>query len=318
MTSFAGMGRGVIALPFGVNSWRVSPRLTLSLEQPRLVAILNVTPDSFADGGAYAGVGDAVRAAMRFVAEGADVIDVGGESTRPGAASVSVDEQIRRVVPVIRGIREAIAARLGAPGDPKPGYRAITIDTTRAAVAQASIEAGADAINDVSGGTDDEGMFALAAARQCGLILMHRLAPPSHDSFSDRYVREPEYPGGVVAFVKAFLAQRAMAALDAGVRRDSIILDPGLGFGKTVEQNLALIDGTPELASLGYPILSALSRKSFVGRVSLGRDSTPAERLPGTIQLSLRHRDAGAALFRVHDVAPHAAAFCVAPPFQAV
>lgn len=307
--------REIVELPFAVKLWRVSPKMSIPLGRPRLVAILNVTPDSFADGGAYASVDDAVRTAMQFVAEGADVIDVGGESTRPGAPRIEADEQIRRVVPVIRGIRKETAARRGEPGYLGAGNPAITIDTTRADVAQAALDAGADAINDVSGGTDDSRMVALAAARDCGLVLMHRLVAPSNDTFSDRYVREPEYPGGVVACVKAFLAQRAQAALDAGVHQDAIILDPGLGFGKSVEQNLELIDGTPELAALGFPILSALSRKSFVGRVSLGRDSTPAERLPGTIQLSLRHRDTGASLFRVHDVAAHATAFCVAPPF---
>lgn len=261
------------------------------------MAILNVTPDSFADGGAYATPEAAAAAAAWFVGEGADVIDVGGESTRPGAARVGADEQLRRVLPVIRAIRAGGVTR-GVP---------VTIDTTLARVARAAFEAGADAINDVSGGTEDPGMLPLAAERGAGVVLMHRLAPPTADSYSDRYASPPEYSSaGVVEDVAAYLRERALAALRAGVARDAIVLDPGLGFGKTVEQNVALIDGTRRLLELGYPILSALSRKSFVGRLSLGRESSPAERLPGTLELSLRHGRAGATIFRVHDVGEHA------------
>ncbi|GJQ29278.1 MAG: dihydropteroate synthase [Phycisphaerae bacterium] len=271
--------------------------MAIPLDRPRLIAILNVTPDSFADGGRHESPAHAADAASQWVAEGAAMIDVGGESTRPGAPRVPVDEQLRRVIPVIRAIRDR------QPAIP------ISIDTTRAEVARAAIAEGATVINDVSAGLDDPRMLPLAAEMSAGLVLMHRAVPPPADTYSDRYQHEPEYPGGVVACVREFLAARAQAALDAGVHRDSIVLDPGLGFGKSVAQNLELIDGTPELASLGYPILSALSRKSFVGRVSLGRDSTPDERLPGTLDLSRRHRAAGARLFRVHDVAAHAAMF---------
>jgi dihydropteroate synthase len=257
------------------------------------MAILNLTPDSFADGGRLPTPDAAVGAALRAEAEGADMLDLGGESTRPGAARVDDAEQIRRVVPSIRAIRTA--------GCTLP----ISVDTTRAPVAAAALDAGADCINDVSAGTEDTGMLALAAGRGCGLILMHRAAPPPADSFSDRYAREPEYAGGVVASVRAHLAERLAAACAAGVDAACVVLDPGLGFGKSVEQNLALLRGTPVLSELGRPMLSALSRKSFVGRVGLGRDSTPAERLPATLALSVAHLHAGARLFRVHDVAEH-------------
>lgn len=279
-------------------AWQLRPGRSIPLDRPALLAILNVTPDSFADGGLHASVPDALAAARRFVDQDADVIDIGGESTRPGAAAVGEEEQRRRVIPVIRAIRAAGGALASIP---------LTIDTTRAAVAARALDAGADAVNDVSAGLDDPGMLPLAASRSCGMILMHRLARPSQDRYSDQYDAPPPY-ADVVEDVARFLDERARAAVAAGVPPGGIIIDPGLGFGKSVEQNLALIDGTPRLAALGYPVLSALSRKSFVGRVSLGRDSTPDERLPGTLALSLRHVRAGASLLRVHDVAAHAAA----------
>lgn len=148
-------------------------------------------------------------------------------------------------------------------------------------------------------------MLPLAAQRRAGIILMHRGKTPDADSFSDRYQQPPEYPQGVTAAVASFLQARADAALAAGVPPDRIVLDPGLGFGKAVAQNLELIRRTPDLLALGRPILSALSRKSFTGRVGLARDSDPAERLPATLALSVLHLHAGARLFRVHDTAPH-------------
>jgi dihydropteroate synthase len=181
----------------------------------------------------------------------------------------------------------------------------ITIDTTREEVASAGLDAGADAINDVSAGAESgDGTLRLAAARACGIVLMHRLSPPGEDSYSDRYSEEPMY-ADVVEDVRAFLRERATRAEALGVRHEGIMVDPGLGFGKSVEQNVALIERTAEIASMGYPVLSGLSRKSFVGRVTLGRDSTPGERLEGTLAMSVRHMKAGAAIFRVHDVAEH-------------
>lgn len=282
--------------------WRVSDRCTLDLSVPRVVAILNVTPDSFADGGRLGSPELVAAAAERAVKDGAAMLDVGGESTRPGAARVSAAEQIGRVVPAIRAIR----ARL--PQTP------ISIDTTLAEVANAALDAGADAINDVSAGEEDGAMLALAANRRAGIILMHRLRPPGADSYSDRYASAPAYNAaqGVVGEVRAYLAKRMAEAISAGVASDAIVLDPGLGFGKSVEQNLELIRGTPVLRSLGRPIMSALSRKSFVGRVGLGRDSEPAERLAPTLALSVEHLGFGASLFRVHDVREHVEALAAA------
>lgn len=292
--------------------WRLGKRLTLTLDCPRIMAILNVTPDSFADGGRYGSVAAAVEAALGFVEEGADVIDVGGESTRPGAAGVGAEEQLRRVIPVIRGIRENAEARRGAAG--QPGTPGITIDTTSALVAREALDAGADAVNDVSGATADAAMLPLVAERGAGIILMHRVRTSAADSYSDAYAANspPPMGGDAVGSVRDFLASRAAAALSAGVHPESIMIDPGLGFGKTVIQNLELIRGTPTLAALGYPVLSALSRKSFTGRISLGRDSGPDERLAGTLALSVVHLHLGARLFRVHDVKAHYEALAAA------
>lgn len=267
------------------------------------MAILNATPDSFSDGGRHLDPERAAAAADLFVADGADMLDVGGESTRPGAARVDEAEQIRRVVGVIEAVR---AAGVAVP---------ISVDTTRRAVAEAALDAGADAINDVSGGEDDShragGMLALAAERGCGIVLMHRLAPPSEDRFSDRYDAPPEY-GDVVGEVAGYLAQRADAAVAAGCDRSAVVLDPGLGFGKTVEQNADLARGTARLCSLGCPILAAASRKSFVGRLSMGPGDTepapPEARLGGSVAFSIVQMLGGARLFRVHDVRQQAEA----------
>lgn len=289
------------ALP---QSWRVSGRVELTLDRPRLMGILNVTPDSFADGGRHLDPARAVAAAEAMVAHGADLIDIGGESTRPGATRIAAEEQIRRVVPVIRGIR-ALASAAGRVG--------ISLDTTLPDVARAGLDAGADAINDVSAGREGDAiegagaMLRVAARAGAGIVLMHRLAPPDKDTYSDRYAQSPRY-ADVVGAVARELAERTRAALDAGVPHASILIDPGLGFGKTVEQNVELVRRTPELLTLGFPILSAASRKSFVGRVSLGRDSTPDERLAGSIAFSLEHLALGARIFRVHDVAEQGAA----------
>jgi dihydropteroate synthase len=269
------------------------------------MGILNVTPDSFSDGGRYPNPATAAAAAWRMVDEGAAIIDIGGESTRPGALSINPAEQIRRVVPVIRAIR-------ALPG--APGSIPITIDTTSAPVAAAALDAGADAINDVSGGTADPAMLPLAATRDVGIILMHRATVPRDDHYSDTYATTPPLAAAsppaapnldIVNVVAAALSALASRALAAGVKPPGIMLDPGLGFGKTVEQNLELIRETKRLAALGYPVLSAASRKSFVGRVSLARDSAPAERLPGTLAFSLAHLLYGCRVFRVHDVREH-------------
>lgn len=266
------------------------------MDRPCLVGILNITPDSFSDGGVYDTLEGALDRAKWLVDEGADMLDVGGESTRPGAARVDEAEQIARVVPVIEGIRGMGGAGLGVP---------ISVDTTLSGVARAALDAGADVINDVSAGAEDSGMLALAAARGCGLVLMHRLRAPGEDSFSDRYTDAPEYGGGVVGAVRAALRERMESAERAGVVRDRIVVDPGLGFGKSVEDNLRLIRGTGQLLGLGRPVYTGISRKSFVGRVGLGRDSDPMERDPSSVGLAVVQLMMGARIFRVHNVGAH-------------
>lgn len=281
--------------------WRLR-HAGLDLTEPRVMAIINATPDSFyagsrtlpgpAGGPGSDGAALALERAAAAVASGADMLDIGGESTRPGAERIGADEQIRRVAPAIRAIREA---GIAVP---------ISVDTTLASVANEAIAAGADAINDVSAGTEDRAMLDLAARTGCGLVLMHRLAAPGRDRYSDGYSTAPVYHD-VVSSVRSFLADRVGAAIAAGVAPDQIVVDPGLGFGKSVAQNMELIRRTAEIAADGRPVLSGLSRKSFVGRVSLRRDSEPSERLPGTLALSVAHLAAGARIFRVHDVAEH-------------
>lgn len=278
--------------------WRCSHARRIVLDRPRIIAILNLTPDSFHTGARFTDPGAAVAHAEHAVAHGADMLELGAESTRPGSAPVAPDEQLARLLPVL--------ARLRAPRGPMTGIP-LSIDTSSAAVAGAALDAGADVINDVSAGRDDPAMLPLVASRGAGIVLMHRLRPPSADSYSDRYADAPAYRD-LVEDVRGFLEARTGAAVGAGIDPGAIVIDPGLGFGKTVEQNLALLRATPRLAALGHPVLSALSRKSFVGRVSLGRDSTPEERLEGTLALSVAHLHSGTRLFRVHDVREHAAA----------
>lgn len=277
---------------------------SLTLDRPRLLAIVNVTPDSFFGASRAPEVAAALANAADAVAAGADALDIGGESTRPGAERVSERDQLARILPVVRAVRAA---------ESPLGQIPISVDTTLPAVAEAALDAGADAVNDVSGATEHAEMLDLAAARGAGLILMHRLAPPDRDRYSDRYGEEPRY-ADVVAEVRAFLAARARAALAAGVGPESILLDPGLGFGKSVSQNLELVRRTPEILSLGYPVLSAASRKSFVGRVSIpeAARTDPGDRLPGSLAFSVMHLAAGARVFRVHDAAPQRAALMAA------
>jgi dihydropteroate synthase len=269
--------------------WQVGGSRGLALDAPRLMGIVNATPDSFSDGGEHGSARALADHALRLVADGASIIDVGGESTRPGATRVEAAEQIDRTVPVIEAVR--------AESDVL-----VSIDTTRAAVAAAAIDAGAQIVNDVSAGVEDDSMLGLVAARGCGLVLMHRLRPPDTDQYSDRYDAPPEYDD-VVGTVAAHLEARADAARAAGVRREAIVIDPGLGFGKTVEQNLELVRRTGELQALGYPVLSAASRKSFVGAVTGCPE--PRERVAGSTAISVHHALAGVRLFRVHDVAAH-------------
>lgn len=265
------------------------------LDRPRVIAILNVTPDSFSDGGTHVGVDAAVLAAKRFVSEGAVCIDVGGESTRPGAARVGAADQIDRVVPVIRALRSAL-----------PDSVALSVDTTLSQVGAAAIREGAECVNDVSGGTEDPEILDVCARSGAGLILMHRLVPPDRDVLSTEYRTAPAYEGGVVPAVCAALRDMLARAISAGVSPSSVVIDPGLGFGKSVEDNLCLIAGTPEVLKLGRPVLSATSRKSFVARAAGLSDRTPPrERALASVGLSVAHLHAGARVFRVHDVRMH-------------
>lgn len=257
---------------------------------PMLMAIVNVTPDSFSDGGAFDGPGAAVQHAMRCIDAGAAIVDVGGESTRPGAAPVPAHEQVRRTVPVIEAL-----ARAGTPA-------ALSIDTTSAEVARQAIAAGAHIVNDVSAGLDDPRMFETCAAAGCGLVIMHRLRRPAEDSYSNQYARAPEY-GDVVAAVRDALVGRAEAAVAAGVARESIAIDPGLGFGKSVDDNWTLIRRLDEVAALGHPVLVGASRKSFIGAAA--GISDPRARDPASAEAAVECAQRGAAILRVHDVPIH-------------
>ena len=249
-----------------------------------IVGIVNVTPDSFSDGGAFVDPEAACNHGLKLLAEGADLLDIGAESTRPGATPVSETEELRRLLPVIRALR----AKTDAP---------LSIDTSKASVAKAALEAGADIINDITA-LSDPLMGPLVASRRAGLILMHMQGTP------ETMQQQPTYPEeGVVATVAKFLSERRATALGLGVDAASLILDPGLGFGKTMEQNLTLLRGIPSLATLGAPLLIGHSRKSFLGAVVGSHD--PAARLAPGLAVTSLARAAGALLFRVHEALPH-------------
>ena len=278
------------------HTWRVGPDHVIDLSHPVLMGVLNVTPDSFSDGGRFNTTDAAIEWAGRLIEQGASIIDVGGESTRPGAVRIHAKQQMQRTLDVISGINDKFDVL-------------ISVDTTLAEVAEAALDAGANIINDQSAGRDSDSMFTLAAERECGLVLMQRLRAPEDDSFSDRYTEAPRYDD-VVITVRDFLHDRRNAAIAAGVPDQGIVLDPGLGFGKTVEQNFELIQRTHELLELGRPVLSAASRKSFIGRVTGVNE--PANRVTGSTAVSVAHALQGVRLFRVHDVAAHREALCVA------
>jgi dihydropteroate synthase len=253
-----------------------------SLRQPLVMGVLNVTPDSFSDGGRFSDPAAAVEHGLQMIDAGADLIDIGGESTRPGAAPVDDDEQIRRVLPVI----QALASRSDV---------VLSIDTTRSAVAQAALDGGAHIVNDISAGRDDPDMFHLIARRRAAVILMHMLGRPM------TMQQAPAYDD-VTAEVSGFLNDRVIEAGVAGVDVDRILLDPGIGFGKTVEHNLELLRRLRELTVLGRPLVVGTSRKSFIGRVT-GEDQ-PSGRLFGTAATVAWSIANGAAMVRVHDVEP--------------
>ncbi len=252
-------------------------------ESFRVMGVLNVTPDSFSDGGRYLESSAAVTHGIELIDAGAAILDVGGESTRPGAEPVGADEERRRVVPVI----EALAA---SGRDVQ-----ISIDTSKASVAAAALDAGATLVNDVTALRGDPAMLALVAERGVDCCLMHMLGEP-------RTMQVDPHYDDVVSDVKAFLEQRMAAAVRAGVAEARILLDPGIGFGKTTEHNLELLARLSEIVALGRPVVVGTSRKSFLGRLT-GRED-PGERVPGTIATNVLAYERGARVFRVHDVTP--------------
>jgi dihydropteroate synthase len=254
---------------------------TLVLDRPALVGILNATPDSFSDGGLHADPGRAAAAAAEMVASGAVALDLGAESSRPGARPVSAEEEWQRLAPVLCAVRRAV----GVP---------LSIDTTKAAVARQALDEGADWVNDISAGRFDPALLPLCAATGVPVVLMHMQGTPA------TMQEEPCY-GDVVTEVASFLAERAAAAVAAGVAPDAIVVDPGIGFGKTVEHNCALLARLDLLAPLGYPILVGVSRKGFIGQLLGGRPTDG--RLLGTAAAVALAVANGAHLLRVHDVA---------------
>jgi dihydropteroate synthase len=259
---------------------------------PVLMGVINVTPDSFSDGGLYLDVDAAVDRGHVIAAEGAAILDVGGESTRPGSDEVPEAEELERVIPVVERLAQA-----GGPDAPR-----VSIDTRKARVAEQALQAGARIVNDVTAfrhAPEIAGMVASAGAHCC---LMHMLGEPR------TMQRDPRYDE-VVADVKSFLEERLAFAVGQGVPEERVWLDPGIGFGKTIDHNLELLRRLDEIAAIGRPVVIGTSRKSFLGRIT-GRDET--ERLPGTIATNVMAWERGARIFRVHDVAPVADALKVA------
>ena len=245
----------------------------------RIMGVLNVTPDSFSDGGEFLDADAAVAHAGELAADGADILDVGGESTRPYAEPVPVDEELRRVVPVLE--------RIGGLG------AALSIDTSKVAVARAALQAGATIVNDVTAFRSEPELAGLVADAGVDCCLMHMLGEPRTMQVDPRY-------DDVVDDVKAFLEARMALAIGEGVAEERILLDPGIGFGKTADHNLELLRRLDEIVAIGRPVVVGTSRKSFLGRIT-GR-SVPAERVAGTVAANVLALERGAAVFRVHDV----------------
>jgi dihydropteroate synthase len=243
------------------------------------MGVLNVTPDSFYDGGRRLNPSTAVADGIEMAEAGADVIDVGGESTRPGARPVSEEEELERVLPVVRGLRCALRIP-------------ISIDTYKSRVARAALREGADIVNDISALRFDAAMVSLVAEERVPVVLMHMQGGPRTMQLEPRY-------DDVVREVRDFLADRIRYAVEGGVEQDRIIIDPGIGFGKTLDHNLALLRGLPQLAGLGQPLLVGASRKTFVGKIL---EVDPGERLEGSLAAAVVAVLAGASIIRAHDV----------------
>lgn len=260
--------------------WRITDRTLYPAVRPLVMGIVNVTPDSFSDGGRHSTTEAAVAHAARLVEAGADLLDVGGESTRPGAVEVSEDEELRRVLPVVRGL----AGRVGVP---------LSIDTSKAAVAAACLEAGAHIINDVTGLTGDGRMVAVAREHGAGLVVMHMQGTPQTMQADPRYT-------DVVSEIRSFFQARLQALSEEGIAIESVALDPGIGFGKTARHNMEILAGLPAFLDLGRPLCLGVSRKGFLGRLL---DRPVERRLAGSLAavsfaLGLR----AVHIVRVHDV----------------
>jgi dihydropteroate synthase len=255
----------------------------------RIMGIVNVTPDSFSDGGEWFEREAAIAHARRLVEEGAVILDVGGESTRPFADPVAAQEELRRVVPVVEALAE-------------DGTAEISVDTMKLDVARAAVDAGATYVNDVTAFRHAPAMAQLVAERGCHCCLMHMLGEPRTMQIDPRY-------DDVVSEVKAFLEERASFAVAEGVAEDRVVVDPGIGFGKTVDHNLELLDRLGEIVALGFPVLLGTSRKAFLGRLA-GRED-PHDRVAATVATNVIGLERGATVFRVHDVAATADALAV-------
>jgi dihydropteroate synthase len=284
---FAAWRRGWRATTSAVGSG--APGENLADRRVLVMGVLNVTPDSFSDGGRFFEPAAAAAHALEMVRDGADLIDIGGESTRPGSAPVAAAEQVRRIVPVIEAVRRASAV-------------AISVDTTRSAVAAAALDGGADCINDISAGRDDPEMLALVARRAAPVVLMHMRGTPATMQINPRY-------GDVVAEVSAFLSDRLAAARAAGIDPADVLIDPGIGFGKTVEHNLQLLRALPTLAAMGAPVVVGASRKRFLRTLWQGPAGAPQDVDDSAMLLAIAATaawaaGAGAAVVRVHDVGP--------------
>ncbi|MGF6211902.1 dihydropteroate synthase [Comamonas sp. 4034] len=268
--------------------WQTS-RFAIDLTEPRIMGIVNVTPDSFSDGGSHQGVAAAMAHAEKLLADGAHILDIGGESTRPGSPAVPLDEELRRVLPVVEA-----AVALQVP---------ISVDTYKPEVMQAVLDAGADIINDIWALRQPGARAAVAAHPSCGICLMHMHANPQ-----TMHLQHMDAAQDVTGQVLQFLQRQTFELCALGVQKDRIVWDAGTGFGKTVEQNFALLQQQPVLAAAGYPLLAGWSRKGSLGKVT-GREV--GERMPASIAAALLAAEHGAAVVRVHDVRETADALAV-------
>jgi dihydropteroate synthase len=270
--------------------WKIGDRIADLSRRGMIMGVLNVTPDSFSDGNEFFEFEAAVERGIQMEAEGADIIDVGGESTRPGAEAVSAEDELRRVIPVIEKLRASTKV-------------AISIDTSKSEVAGAALDAGASIINDVTGGRGDEKMFPLAATRKSAVVLMHMQGEPR------TMQKNPEY-GDVVREVADFFRQQYSRALECGVEPMRLAFDPGIGFGKTLEHNLSLLKNLDQLREHDRPLVVGVSRKSFLGK--LVGSNEMGDRLAPTVALTAILRDRGADVLRAHDVKENVAALRIA------